>query len=547
MEIPEKETASYNTEIHTKEIDAIYEQSLNSFDNVVFDDKDLIYNFKIFLRLVRRKFFEKYKNHFKKDFKQILYVTMENAPIDYIYKLREQHPEKEVVVLLPIIGTPDELEKTSVSFDFYCQNRNVSVALYRYPKNKENVDVYGLYSSAFSNVNNVNELSRLHNLAPFIKGVRLCAKKIRPEIIHVENIPFFLGAELEKRTPCPYKVFQVIKDFSLIEMNRIESFWAAINLADKTFMKKICRDSVIKKCVAKLFHLHNNQKFYQMRDCLKFIYKNYFKFRKYIDKGADIEENVIFNQLNKRILQIFPQMTYGEDIYYNPINYTLKRCDFWATISKTYYKEIFDNPKLSGQIYKQIAKTKDKSAYVFYGFNKDSFLNKDYLQLYQRFDVTDFRENRAKNKTQLIKEFGIDRIKTNFVDSTLFKDENVHIIGSLDSFYSAPILFANPGTEIFANGVDILFNTILKLFELHKNVQVIVSIKDGLKNNYVRTWVDFLSKNKYLNGRWVYIDAEVNLPKFFAGADMYLLPKRINTNSIEHFLAMHYGCVPVAS
>ena len=141
MDIPEKETASYNTEIHTKEIDAIYEQSLNSFDNVVFDDKDLIYNFKIFLRLVRRKLFEKYKNHFKKDFKQILYVTMENAPIDYIYKLREQHPEKEVVVLLPIIGTPDELEKTSVSFDFYCQNRNVSVALYRYPKNKENVDV----------------------------------------------------------------------------------------------------------------------------------------------------------------------------------------------------------------------------------------------------------------------------------------------------------------------------------------------------------------------------------------------------------------------
>ena len=92
-----------------------------------------------------------------------------------------------------------------------------------------------------------------------------------------------------------------------------------LSLADKTFMKRICRDAIVKKCIAKLFHLYNSQKFYKMRDCLKFIYKNYFKFRKYVDKGSDIEENIIFNQLNKRILQLFPQMAYGEEIYYNPM------------------------------------------------------------------------------------------------------------------------------------------------------------------------------------------------------------------------------------
>ena len=42
MEIPEKDTASYNTEIHSEEIDAIYKQTINSFDDVVFDDKDLM-------------------------------------------------------------------------------------------------------------------------------------------------------------------------------------------------------------------------------------------------------------------------------------------------------------------------------------------------------------------------------------------------------------------------------------------------------------------------------------------------------------------------
>ena len=28
---------------------------------------------------------------------------------------------------------------------------------------------------------------------------------------------------------------------------------------------------------------------------------------------------------------------------------------------------------------------------------------------------------------------------------------------------------------------------------------------------------------------------------------MFLLPRRVNTNSNEHFLAMHYGCVPIVS
>lgn len=547
MEQSEKDTASYSTETQATELDAIYENSLHSFDDVVFDENDTWQNLKVFANLFRRKIFMKFKEKRKKDFKQILYVTMEKAPLDYVYKLREQHPEKEIIVLLPIIDKPNGLEKTSVSFDFYCQNRMVSATLYRYPKNKENVDVLGVYSPAFSNVKNLNELSRLHNLVPFIKSVRICAKKIKPEIIHVENIPFFLGAELEKYKANNYKVFQVIKDFSLIEMNRIEAFWAAINLADKSFMKKICRDMIIKKLIAQLFHLHNTKKFYQMRDCLKFIYKNYFKFRKYVDKGADIEENIIFNQLNKRILQMFPQLVYGEEYYYNPMFYTIKRADFWATYSKTYYKEIFDKPEICGKMFKQILKTKEKSSYVYYGFNKDEYPLENTNQIYHSFNSSNFREQREKNKVALIKEFNSDRIKTNFVDIALFKNEDYKIVGNLDSFYQAPLMFANLNNDIFANGIDILFATILKLFELHKNIQVIISIKDGLKNNYIKTWVDFLSKNKYFNGRWVFIDGDINLPKFLAGSDMFLLPRRVNTNSNEHFLAMHYGCVPIVS
>ena len=168
----------------------------------------------------------------------------------------------------------------------------------------------------------------------------------------------------------------------------------------------------------------------------------------------------------------------------------------------------------------------------------DSLYGEKYIEEY---------ENRIKNKRALLKEFSADRIKTNFVDPTLFKGENIKIIGNLDSFYDAPILFANPSNEIFTQGVDILFNTILKLFELHKNIQVVICIKDGLQVNFIKTWVEFLSKNKYLNGRWVFIDGEINLPKFLSASDMMLLPRRANMTSVEHFLAMHYGCVPIVA
>ena len=139
------------------------------------------------------------------------------------------------------------------------------------------------------------------------------------------------------------------------------------------------------------------------------------------------------------------------------------------------------------------------------------------------------------------------RIKTNFVDPTLFKDEDSVIVGSLDSFYDSPLLFAYASQEIFANGVDVLFNTILKLFELHKSFQVIICIKNGLKSGFIRNWIEFLQKNKYINGRWVFIDGKLNLSKFYSASDMTLIPRRANFNTPEHFIAMHYGCVPVVS
>lgn len=580
MEELEKSTP-YSTASHGEELDFIFNQDSDDFDDVVFSkNRDLVYDLKVFLRLLRKNFVTVVREKMQKNFTNIMYLTLdcppftpnslrEDSPIEFITEIQKQYPDNDIRVLVPIINVDEDfrvskkisveiegklkfLEKTSISFEFFLQNRVQSAIIYKFPKNKSNIQVYGIYSSSFSGVKNVSELSRLQYLAPFLKSARIAIKKMVkeyfvPDIVHCENIPYYLGGEFELKLPSRVKVLQIIKDFTQIDIAKSEAFWAAINLADKSAMRKICRDEVIKKCVARLFNLHNTRRFYQMKDCLKFIYKNYYKFRKYIDKGEDIDENILFNRLNARIMQMFPQISYGENLYFNPMMFSLKKADFWATISKTYYKEIYENPKLSGKMFKVIEKTKEKSGYFLYGCDTKNFPREETRAVYQCFNAENFRELRDKNKTAILKEFSIDRIKTNFVDPTLFKGEGAKIFGSLDSFYEAPLLFANPSAEIFANGVDILFNTILKLFELHKNIQVIICIKDGTKINFVNTWIDFLAQNKYLNGRWVFIDGEINLPKFLAASDMMLLPRRANMSNPEHFISMHYGCIPIAS
>ena len=565
----------YKTEAHSEELEFIFKQDSGRFEEEMNRNSVILKDLRAYCRLAKKKISSVFAKKVVNNFTNILYLTLDcppytkkssrlDSPLEYIDKIRRQYPENDIKVIIPIINlsheeiksskisveineVPRVLEKTSIKFNLFVQNRIVEVSLYKFPKNQENVQVYGLCSSAFSCCKDISEIARLHYLAPFLKAVRVAVRKLEPDIVHSENIPFFLGEEFDRSFPHSIKVLQTVKDFTQIEMTKTEAFWALINLADKSAMKKLCRDKVIKKLVANLFNLHNAKRFSQMNECLRFIYKNYYKFRKYIDKGEDIEENIIFNKLNTRVLQIFPNLGCGDDLHYNSYLYTLKRVNYWTVVSETYYNEVFNNPNISGKMYPQIIKFKDKSDYVSYGLNIDKYGLNAPKELYYPFDAENFRDYRGKNKTAILKEFSADRIKTNFVDPTLFADEEAAIIGSLDSFYDSPLLFAYANADIFANGIDILFNTILKLFELHKTFQVIICIPGGLRVGFIKSWIEFLEKNKYIQGKWVFIDSRVNLSKFYASSDMTLIPRRANLSSPEHYLAMRYGCVPVAA
>lgn len=525
----------FETETHSQNIDTIYNQQLQTIDNVVYETTDLFYILRVNFRLYRKKLSLYLKRNSKQLFQNILYITTDKPPLDYMIAFQKQYPDKKFKVLVPITKL-DGLSNPIFNFNFYIQNKKNNATLYHLPKNNGNIEVLGLYSDAWCN----GKFQRLQYLAPFMKAVRICVKKLKPNIVHSEHIPFFLGSEFEPKSSYGIKVFQTVKDFSLIEMNKTETFWAAINLVDKVSMRKICRDKIIKRCIASLFNLHNTKRIYKMRECLDFIYQNYSKFRRYVDKCEDIDENILFNRLNARIVKLFPQMAYEEELFYNSMYYTLKKADAWAVTSKTYYEALYTTPEISGNMYKRIESTKRKSHYIIYGC---SFSEE---KIYQPFDTNNFRELREKNKNYLLKEFSKDRIRTNFIDSSLFKNENYIIKGFLDSFYAAPLLFSSFTPEIFSQGVDIAFSSIFKLFDMNKNIQVIINVPNGLKQKYINNAIELLERTPSFNGRWLFVDGEINLAQFYASSDIAIFSKRLNSNSTDHYLAMKYGCIPVA-
>ena len=567
-----------STASNEKELDNMFGESSFDLDENSSENRDLVKDAKTFARFLRRKIKSFVREKTRQNFTNILYVTLDcppctinssrmDTPLEFITEMRKQYPYNDIRVLIPIIGLKENLrptkkiviekeggeyvlERTSLHFNFFLQNKTQEVIIYKYPKNVFNVDVYGIYCESFSGVESISEISGINKLALYMKAVRLAVRKFKklgfvPDIVHSENIPYYLGGEFEIQLPGGPKILQIVKDFTQIDMIKPEAFWAGINLADEAGMSKICRDAKIKKCLARLFNLKETKRFTKMRECLEFIYANYTNFRKYVNQGEDLEENFIFNRLNARMNEIFPQLS-DDGLYYNQMAYTIKKADFWAVNSKTYYKEIFESPKITGKIAPVLEERKENSSYVSCGFNLYENKREDGNAIYQSFSEDDFRVERNKNKSVLLKEFGMDRIKTNFIDSTLFKGEP-EIKGYLDSFYEGPLLFYCSSNEIFANGIDILFNSVLKLFELHKNIRIIICIKDGLSNNFIKSWVEFLSENKYFNGRWVFIDGDINQSKFLAGTDMILIPRRINMTSPEHFMAMYYGCVPIVA
>lgn len=548
----------------------------------LFNDEinNFLYDIKLNYRLIRKKIRKYINKKLDKTFTNIVYLTAEcpyympkverlDSPVDYVYEMRKQFPDINICILVPLIGLNEDtkiskkitvdfddnfldLERTSINCEFFAQNKIHEFTLYKFCKNDMNITVYGIFSPDFSYVKNAGEIKSFEKSLLFLKAARcaiqnLYKENFKPDIVHSEFLPFFLGAEFEPKFPVNIKVLQIFDNFAKMEEHKQELFWSVINMADKKAMKIIQQDSAIRNYIARLFNLPVNEVCKKTDYYIDVILENYNLFTQNKANGESNKENTIFKNLDTRIKKLFPNTLKKAEKCYYPFLNTISACDYWVVNSYTYYKNLYENALASGAVIKELIKTADKSGFAEPAFDIKNISHQN-NRIYNAFNIENYRDERIKNKKILIKEFSMDTLKTNFIDNTIFKDfENTNIYGYLDTFYDAPLLFANPEADIFNEGADILFNTILKLFERNRNIQVILCIKDGLKNDYIRSLIKFISENNIFMGRWVYIDGEVNLPKILSAADIFMYPARFCNKSLKHLLGLHYGCIPVVS
>lgn len=563
-----------NNEEIDSEIDKIFS------DRFSYENRDIVHDVKLYLRIFKRRVRNYIRERVSKRFTNILYVTTDcpeytlnsirlDSPVYYMEEMRKSYPNNEIRLFTPIVGLELDskptrkiflefdgihkvLERTSIHFNYFSKNEEQTCVIYEFLNTDSNIKIYGLYSPAFSYLKTPEELLKFENLVMYMRTVRYAVRKIHKkifpvDIIHCEKVPFFAGAEFEPKIPAGIKVLQTVDDFAFQDTEKRESFWALINIADKKAMKKICRDGYIRTCLSDLFNIHPAQFSGKIKDYLDIIYKNYMSFKMFANAEGKNKSEIIFYNLNLRILKMFPQVFAKDDSNYYPMYSSVKNADYCAVYSKTYYKNMSENKNMPDLLVELVKKYKDKFLYVMPAFDKSKYVSDKGRLVYNNFSSEDFRENRKENKIVLIKEFSRDRINTKFIDKTLFKEEDANITGYLDNFYDAPLMFYHVKPDVFGYGIDILFETLFKLFEVNRNIKIIICIPNGLKYTYIKSRIDFMQNMQAFNGRWVFINNEINLTKFFAGADLFMLPQRENYINFEHIIGMKYGCVPVVS
>ena len=492
---------------------------------------DIGYDFRLRYRILRRQISAFLRKRRKQKFIKILIITTDKPPRDFIIELQKQYPDKIASVLIPIVGKATGVEKGYKEFEYFSGNSINEGILYKFNSEEDNISLYGVYSDAFSNKENPN-FKDIQNLAHFISAARICAEMLHPDIIQANFIPFFMGTEFTNERRKYKKVLstptlQLVDNISRTDCT--EPFWAALNLVDRDGMKKLCRDKLIQKYLIELFSINKIADF-KIRDCIELIYQNYASFRKAFSTKEDVKENIILAKLNARTLKLFPQL-FKNRTYYHPYLRSIKLADYTAVLSSTYFNEI------TKELNKNI---KQNMCSILIGYKKTD------SQIFNKFTGEDFRVNRVLNKIYLLKELSYDRIRTKFTDTKLFNSEENKIYGYLDSIEEAALILCK-FTDMNIQETDVAINTILKLFELKRNIQLILNISYIENNTRIKPLIDFLESNSAFDGRWIFIEGKINFNQFLAASDMIFLPQKENRVRTEHFEAINLGCVPVVN
>ena len=509
----------------------------------VCDNDSLIvnswYEYKLYYRFIRFKIFLYKKKYKAQSFKKILFVSSGDVPFKYIKALQQQYPDKQVVAIIPLLNTVNAV-KTRYKAEFFLQNKYQEAILYKV-KNSNNINVYGVYCNIFSSISDVNDFFDIKYISPYLKSVRIFAKHLKPDIIHSEKLPFFIGSETEKKLYKPYKVLQVFRDFN--SFNSIEPFWALLNILDKKGLEKLIKDSVVKKCIAFLFKLQSTNNLTNISEYIDIIISTYLNYKNMPNSDNYEHGKSILKKLNERSIKLFPKIFEKQGNVYNGLYYTLKNATHWCVYSDSYYKQCFNSTNIPKFITELLNKKKSTGHSVLYA-NDNNF--GDYVRY--SINKSNFRETKLLNKNYILKECSYDRIRTKFYDKDILPADEKNIIGFLDQADSKPLIILYCNYKNF-NGYDIetALTSVLKIFENNKNIQVVINIPNGLGNNYINHFVEYFQNNLSLRGKWIFINEKVNILQYLASSDMILLPVKVNPSDTVHLNALKFGCIPIIS
>lgn len=476
-----------------------------------------------------KNFFTFLKQKFNKDFINILYITAEEPPTDYILSLQKQYPDKIITVLIPLLEITDNSEKLPIKISYFMQNKKNNADVYRLPVGSDNINVYGIYTDIFSNIQNDSDIYNIKYLSHFTKIARHTALNLKPDIIHVNNVPFFMGLELEsaRKYKCSAKYIQTIHNFNMYQ--DVEPFWAAINFADKKALDKICSDNCIKNCLSGIFNIKHDLNLKKTKTYINYIYEKYEEYRQNVDTGEQTKENIMLVRMNERILKLFPKMEAQNISEYNPMYYSLKSADI----------NVIHSPSVNTPDW---AKALDFQSLVL---KKISHQNNP---IHKTFDTINFKDNRNYNKRFLLHECSEKRIEMRLYDESLFSGNEVNLRGHLDFLYSAPLLFIKLNEYTSLQDIKTVSLAVLQAFEQRKNIQIIYNFPKNLNNKYLASLLEFFESQQALNGKWLAVEGNLNLPQFLSASDMILIPSGNCLNVEQTFYeALKYGCIPVVT
>ena len=99
---------SFGTETHARELDIIYGIQPAKFSEEYSASCKSFNHFNIEWRFIRKQVSSLFRKTQKNnDFKTILYLTLDIPPLDFISAFRQQYPDKDIKVLIPVDNTDD--------------------------------------------------------------------------------------------------------------------------------------------------------------------------------------------------------------------------------------------------------------------------------------------------------------------------------------------------------------------------------------------------------------------------------------------------------